>query len=155
MPERGLFGGRAVLVALRARQCPQDAEVRGDVCGRWWGALNAERNVLGYSATRCRIIRNYNSPLYDKVCGRNLAAWGSAEGDSGARVTYTGRGNRHVAGVMGAGSTYTPAYIPANSIKTAFANSRVNGRSMGFSHYGGTKAGYRTPSPRPCDPPSC
>ena len=71
-------------------------------------------------------------------------------GDSGAAVTYKGTGNRHVLGLHIAGDPYRAWFIPAGDIKEAF---KADGET--FTHFWGTKDGYRKPSQRTCDPPGC
>lgn len=73
---------------------------------------------------------------------------GPKSGDSGAAVTFKGTGNRHVAGVFFAHGPLTAWYSPAADIKTAFS-----GAGYAFSHYWGTKSGYRLPATSTCDEP--
>lgn len=67
-------------------------------------------------------------------------------GDSGALVSGTGTGSRHVFGVLVGGTGSKGFFVPAGDIKTAFTNS-----NFAFSHFWGTASGYRPPSDQQCD----
>ena len=111
-----------------------------------WGAFTDPR-VGQVTATGLTEVSRFRGRLYRDCCLTKMRV-PVADGDSGAAVTYGGTGNRHIAGVMVLGSLTEGWFIPASHIKEAFTSA-----SWTFSHYWGTKSGYRAPSTKTCDLP--
>ena len=93
-----------------------------------------------------------NYTTYRICCLNRLEVQGSP-GDSGALVAYASSRSykRYIAGMMTAVDTNRnnkPSiwYIPANDIKTAFANAKKS-----FHHFWGTRRGYWEPSTNDTD----
>ena len=122
-----------------------------------WGAVTPAGDTgRVVSINQCQVIEEeiHRDPIIRlyKICGLNHIHLEVQAGDSGALVAYAGTGSRHVAGIFIARDLpgFGSWYIPANDIKMAFENAGKD-----FSHFWGTKSGYRAPSTQTCDPPGC
>lgn len=114
-----------------------------------WGAVTPALSTgRVVEVNRAEVIEDVDKK-YFKVCCINRVTVEGVGGDSGALVSYAGRGNRHIAGVAIAGDPDGGIwYIPADDIKTALSDA-----GLAFHHYWGTKEDYRKPSTKTCDLP--
>jgi len=106
-----------------------------------WGAHGGASKAKVKRINQCTVVAYTH---YVKICGATLlSASDVVPGDSGSLVAYRGTSSRHVAGLLFAGERTTSErwMIPAMDLKDAFS---VVGKP--FSHYWGTKSGYRKPS---------
>lgn len=115
-----------------------------------WGAQAQYQTVYVIGLNTCSIVENDNTGTLYRICGMNRVGLGSYSGDSGSLVAYEGTGDRHVAGVLVAGSSLASYYIPANDIQIAFDDA-----NKPFSHFWGTQSDYRRPANKTCDFPGC
>lgn len=107
-----------------------------------WGAVGGGNVGKITAINRCEVL-DY-SDGYARICGITVVeAEDVIQGDSGSLVTYRGRGNRHVVGLLFGGDLASDDryIIPALNLKRAFGQV-----SQSFSHYWGTKEGYRRPA---------
>lgn len=119
-----------------------------NIYGAYGGKLKGEVFGTGLVIVPANIT-DTGDYLYRYCCVTGLTA-PTKGGDSGAIVTYRGTGSRHVAGVHVAGDGINAWSIPSSHIYSAF-----DAVDRAFSHYWGTKEGYREPSDDQCDPPGC
>ena len=108
-----------------------------------WGALGGANVGRIKAINQCEVYEYYDDG-YARICGiTTIESEDAIQGDSGSLVTYRGRGNRHVVGMLFGGdfSSDDRDIIPALNLQTAFA--RVG---QPFSHFWGTRQGYRRPA---------
>ena len=113
-----------------------------------WGAYSSPR-VGRVFAVNQDIVSRLHTDRYRSCC-LSGAYVTMTDGDSGAAVTYGGTGRRHVLGVLQAGNSLAGWFIPSADIFMAFSSA-----GKPFTHYWGTKSGYRAPATTTCDPPGC
>ena len=108
-----------------------------------WGAVGGANVGEIAAINRCEVL-DYHGDGYARICGiTTVESEDTIQGDSGSLVTYRGRGNRHVVGMLFGGniSNDDRYIIPALNLKEAFGHV-----GQSFSHYWGTKEGYRRPA---------
>lgn len=128
---RHVDGPSGVIKSARVRKKVRVGGARG-------GAVSGRITALN----QCRTLEYTFG--HARVCGFTVIdAEDVLRGDSGGLVTYKGTSNRHVVGMLFAGDTGSNDryVIPAQDIKTAFSRA-----GQAFSHYWGTRSGYRKPS---------
>ncbi len=108
-----------------------------------WGALGGANVGRIKAINQCEVY-DYYGDGYARICGiTTIESEDAIQGDSGSLVTYRGRGNRHVVGMLFGGdfSSDDRDIIPALNLQRAFA--RVG---QPFSHFWGTRQGDRRPA---------
>ncbi len=107
-----------------------------------WGAQGGANKGEVTHLNQC-IVVDYGH-AYARICGVTFLDTSKVlPGDSGALVAWRGTSNRHVVGLFFAGDPESSerSVIPAMDLKDAFATA-----GKAFSHFWGTKEGYRRPA---------